>query len=383
MGRRKKGEPPAYRRHKSSNLAYVTIGGKPIYLGAYGSPESRRRYRAIIREWEDSAGRAELPPLPLRRGCTVETLTASFLDFAKAEYRMDGESTSSYRKFRHIVRDLNAALGDYLADDVRSPDILALRSRWIAAGLSRGSVNDYISKTRQIFAWGMEQGLVDATTLVAVTVKGLAVGRTEAQETEGVSAAVEEHVLAVAAKLGGVLEAMIRLQNVVGMRPGEVCRMRGGEIDRDGKVYVRKGKRMRIIQLRDKNGKPATCWVFQPGRFKTRHHGKTLAYVLGPKARLLLAPWLKDDPGEYLFPSRQAPHYSTSSYNTRVRETCDALGVPRWSANMLRHSVSTYYDQQAGLLLASKIMGHARPETTLGYIEENLQEVYEMVEKHG
>jgi hypothetical protein len=41
---------PRYRRH-CSGQARVTIDGKDIYLGRYGTPESHDAYDRVIREW--------------------------------------------------------------------------------------------------------------------------------------------------------------------------------------------------------------------------------------------------------------------------------------------------------------------------------------------
>ena len=41
---------PSYRLHKTSGRAVVTIDGREIYLGKYGSAESRERYGRLIAE---------------------------------------------------------------------------------------------------------------------------------------------------------------------------------------------------------------------------------------------------------------------------------------------------------------------------------------------
>jgi len=40
---------PSYLLHKPSGQARVRIAGKDIYLGVYGSAESRQRYGEIVR----------------------------------------------------------------------------------------------------------------------------------------------------------------------------------------------------------------------------------------------------------------------------------------------------------------------------------------------
>ena len=48
---------PTYRLHKASGRAVVTIPGsgcargRDIFLGRYGTPESRQRYAQVISEW--------------------------------------------------------------------------------------------------------------------------------------------------------------------------------------------------------------------------------------------------------------------------------------------------------------------------------------------
>ena len=42
---------PAYRLHKARNLANVTIDGRDVYLGRYGSEESKAKYERVIGEW--------------------------------------------------------------------------------------------------------------------------------------------------------------------------------------------------------------------------------------------------------------------------------------------------------------------------------------------
>ncbi|MFO0957082.1 MAG: hypothetical protein U0800_06395 [Isosphaeraceae bacterium] len=41
---------PTYRLHKPTRQAVVTLDGKDIYLGRYGSPESRAEYDGLVTE---------------------------------------------------------------------------------------------------------------------------------------------------------------------------------------------------------------------------------------------------------------------------------------------------------------------------------------------
>ena len=49
---------PSYLLHKPTGQARVRIDGKDIYLGEYGTPESRDRYDDLMTEWFARQGRA-------------------------------------------------------------------------------------------------------------------------------------------------------------------------------------------------------------------------------------------------------------------------------------------------------------------------------------
>lgn len=72
---------PSYLLHKSTSQARVRIDGRDIYLGPYGSPESRERYDELMSEW-------------IARNCnvsgytlTVDDLALLFMSHAETYYR--------------------------------------------------------------------------------------------------------------------------------------------------------------------------------------------------------------------------------------------------------------------------------------------------------
>ena len=49
MPRRKK--KPSYSLHKPTGQAYARLNGKVVYLGKYGTPESKDRYDEVVAAW--------------------------------------------------------------------------------------------------------------------------------------------------------------------------------------------------------------------------------------------------------------------------------------------------------------------------------------------
>jgi hypothetical protein len=46
----RKSSVPSYRLHKASGQARTIVNGRHVYLGKYGSPESRQQYARILAE---------------------------------------------------------------------------------------------------------------------------------------------------------------------------------------------------------------------------------------------------------------------------------------------------------------------------------------------
>ncbi len=46
--------PPKYRHHKSTGQAVVSLNGKAIQLGPFGSELSHQRYQKVLEQWRSS-----------------------------------------------------------------------------------------------------------------------------------------------------------------------------------------------------------------------------------------------------------------------------------------------------------------------------------------
>ncbi len=132
-------------------------------------------------------------------------------------------------------------------------------------------------------------------------------------------------------------------------RPGELVSMRPCEIDQSGPV-----------------------WVYRPRLHKTMHRGKDRIIPIGPRARLLLAPWLPEDPDRFCFPSQRSAHITVDGYAQAIIVACKLAGIEPWTTNQIRHSGATRIRQQASLDAAQVILGHSNISMTETYAERNL-----------
>lgn len=375
---------PAYARHRASGQAVVRLSGRDVYLGRHGTPESRQRYDRFVAEWLAN-GRQSPDPVsaPTDKGLTVDELILSYLTFANGHYRKNGEPTNEVRNIKDSFRPLHRIYGATPAAEFGPKRLKTVREDMIAAGLARGVINQRVGRIVRAFKWAGSEEFVPASVYHALrTVMGLQKGRTAARETAPVLPVSDADVEAIRPHVAPQVWAMVQLQRLSGMRPGEVVGMRTGDLDTSGRV-----------------------WSYRPAGHKMEHRGRERVVVLGPKAQGVLTPWLRPNPDETLFrpcdadarhkaelrrhrktrvqPSqrdrskpgaRRKPgvSYSTKSYGIAIRRGCQLAGVPVWSPNRLRHTAATELRREFGIDVAQAVLGHASPTTTLIYAEVDL-----------
>lgn len=398
---------PSYRRHKPSGQAVVTLDGRDFYLGKFNSAASRAEYNRRVAEWTGSGG-----CLPPSHDLTVAELLRAFAAHAQRYYRgPDGQPSSEQHNFRTVCRRLRKLYGDTPAAAFGPVRLKAFRESLIQEDLCRRSVNHGVNRVRHMFKWAVENEMIPASVMHGLqAVSGLRYGRTDARETEPVKPVPDAFVDAVLPHVARQVAAMIRLQRVTGMRSGEVTTMRGCDINMAGKV-----------------------WEFTPATHKTAYRGHSRKVYLGPKAQVIIKPFLKTDLQAYLFSAAEAAaqhnalrfgvsradrktkvypnelrareqrrqsrigrgskraardHYDTDSYGRAVargieaankaltkaalargQDPKDAETIPSWHPHQLRHNAATALRREYGIEVARIILGHKSPAITEVYAE--------------
>jgi integrase len=290
-----------------------------------------------------------------------------------------------------------------------------------------------------VFKWAVENELVPASVFQALAaVRGLQKGRTAARETGPVKPVPEAFVDAVLPLVPGPVRAMIELQLLTGMRPGEVVILRAIDLDMTGKV-----------------------WLYRPGSdqehgtHKTAWRGHHRVVAIGPRAQGIVKGFLKTDLHAYLFspqealaeilaakrqkrktkvqPSQQnrrkkhpkrkpGERYTVAAYRTAISRACDQAFPPpehlrpqrkpngkretryefrnrltpeekaelkewrkahRWHPHRLRHTKATEIRREAGLDAARAVLGHRSPVITAVYAELDTARAVEVMERLG
>jgi integrase len=273
---------PSYCHHKGSGQAYVTLNNRPIYLGAYGSPESRQKYDRVVGEFL-AAGRttpADVKQQDTPSGRTVATIVLAFWTHAQSYYKLpDGSPSSELDAFKMALRPLRKLYGDTPAAEFGPVKLKTMQEHMVGLGWARKTINRQSLRIRHVFKWAAGNELIPASVYHGLlTVPGLRAGRTKARETAPVTPVAESAIEAIRPYLSTTIANMIDLQLLTGMRPGELVIMRTCDIDRSKPV-----------------------WIYRPMKHKTEHHGHKRKVRIGPKAQEILAPLLKLDLQAFIF----------------------------------------------------------------------------------
>jgi len=372
---------PTYRHHKPSGQAVVTLSGTDHYLGPHGSPESRQAYDRLVAEWLVSRQRPQ-EPRGRHPDLTVNELLLLYWEHVQSYYVKDGKPTSEPGTIRQALGPVRELYGETRTKDFGPLALKAVRLAMIARGWCRSFINNQFNRVKKMFSWAASEELIPLSLYQALTtVDGLRKDRSEAREKPPVGPVSDEAVEMTLPYLTPTVAAMVRVQRLTGMRPGEVVLMRAVDLD-----------------VSD----PA-CWVYRPSRHKGEHHGRERVVHIGPRAQALLRPFLSLDLTASLFSPRRSVEqyragvrarrktpltpsqaakkpkanperthgelYDDGSYRKAIRKACQKAGVPVWFPHQLRHSAATEIRKRYGLEASQAVLGHSELGTTQIYAE--------------
>jgi integrase len=377
---------PKYRKHSTRDYAIVEIGGKRISLakfGKYQSASSKAAFRRVVAESVLGETIAEAtarldPPAEL----PVAQLITEYLAFASTRYVKNGAPTSELRLLQTALKPLGDRFGQRAVHEIGVPQVIQVRDAWRTKGTCRRKINQHVGRIKRAWRWGLERGLVPPGNFQSVnSISGLRPG--EAYDPPKVIPVNKDRVLAIKGKVTPPIWAMIRLQWLTGMRPGEVLIMRWCDITK------RKG-----------------VWEYRPHTHKTEHHGEERVVYLGPRSQRILKRW-KCAPTEYIFTptagrnafagrgsvrGRVSRHrlracYTTIGYSSAIRRACRKVWpapegftkqqrrewhqAHHWNPNRLRHAAATRIRARHGIEQARVLLGHRAMATTEIYAERD------------
>jgi integrase len=431
---------PKYRHYKPKDLGVVRIDGHDHYLGKFNSPESYEKYhRLLAQRYAQGPGtsspgqqsRAESDQL------TIDELCLGYYRHAQKYYRKNGKPTIQIRLIRLSLKVLRRLYAHTLAKDFGPLALGACQAEFVRDGLSRRECNRRTNLIKGAFKWGVSHGLCNGEVWHSLlAVGGLRKGRSEARETEPVGPVPDAIVERTIEHLSPTVAAMVRVQLLTAMRPGELVIMSVRDLDMSGPI-----------------------WEYRPGSWKTEHHQGRAPRVIdvGPKAQAIIKPFLTLDISGYLFSPKRAideqnaerredrktplydahmKHqaklrkargrrplgdlYTVNAYRIAIARACDrAFPHPdfperldgefarafrhrlatwratnaealdawrkshRWHPHQLRHTKATEIRRLYGTEAAQSVLGHAKLNTTEIYAEKSREMAQQIMREIG
>ncbi len=387
MAKRKSKRIPAYRLHKRSGQAIVTLTDantghrRDVYLGEYGSTASRKQYADVLARWEeagrilDGSGKVEEETRITR---SVRGVAVSYWLHVKQRYA--GRSSSHRGDIHTTMKLLRSCSGQLPAIDFGPKKLAEVREAMIEQGWSRATITKRTGFIRAAFKHALAIELIPphhAARVAALdALPSLPPGYKGIAEPKKVLPVPAADIAAVLDRLPSPVRGIVEVMRYTGARCDEVTRLTPAMLDTTGDV-----------------------WRAELADHKNTHRGKARIIWMGPKAQKAVKPFLRREVHKPLFsPSeadsevrakrraeRKTPEscgnrpgtnrkaepktkpgerYTTASVRRCIERACDAAGIDRWTPHRLRHTAATELRKAAGLEAAAVVLGHSSATLT-------------------
>ena len=373
--------------------ALVYHQGRKIYLGLYGSSESKAAYTRLLAELQKNP--TVIPLSGENRKVTVSELAAEFLDYAKVSI-----NSTDYMHYQTVVLDfLEKLYGDnFPVDDFKPRCLKLVREKMITdRRFCRHTINKYVRFTVSIFAFGVEHDLVLETTWRALkVVKSLPKGYPGTFDHEERKPVPDSVIRATLQFMPPTLQAMVIVQRLTGMRPSEVCKMRVGDIKKTcdpelwhyvleshkteayiGSKSIPLGTPEQKLITPYLEGKKPTDAVFSPRTAQEERNAEKRANrkTKIPPSQVVRNEERAAKPPRYgafysVFSYRQAIEYAIAKGNKVLPED---QKLPHWFCYQLRHTAGTETSKTAGKDRAKALLAHRSIRTTEIYDHSDLE----------
>jgi integrase len=326
----------------------------------------------------------------------VTEVVVAFTEFATQYYCKNGQPTDEVRLIKTAIKIVRELYGRTPAAEFGPLALQAVREVMINRDWSREHINNQVDRLKRMFKWATRQQMIPGGVYEALRcVDGLKRGRTDAREGRKVKPVSDADVMATIEHLPAVVADMVQLQRLTGARPGEICDIRPGDINRK-----------------------AHPWEYVPQSHKTEHHDRPRVIFIGPKAQHILLPYLLRAADAYCFSPQEAEgrrraaqhearrtplscgnkpgsnrkarpkrtageKYNKDSYARAVRRAALKAKVATWSPNRLRHSYATEVRKQFGLEAVQVCLGHAAAQVSEIYAERDFAKAAHVARQIG
>lgn len=364
----------------ASNQARVRINGKDVYLGLFGSPESKKKYAELAAQF---AAQPDGKPISVPKGhvVTVDEVVIRWHAQAVIDRGADCKEIESVMSACNPMRRL---FGTHAAADFDDQHLETVRAAMISGswlndeerairakkkaeiGWCREHTNHQVGRIRTVWRWAERKRLVprgswgNLCTLPPIE-------RFHKVRRATIRQAVDDAVVEETLKhVTPIIGAMLRVHLLIGCRPGELVRMQANEIEigADG----------------------LGAYTFAEHKDAWRD-GATKTIILPAEAVAILSPWLEAarriGPDIPLWRHSRDPKkcYGVEGYYRHIVRACERNGIKPWYPYGIRHNFRRKVGRQFGIEGARAALGHKSIHMTAEYSKEQDLELARKVAK--
>jgi integrase len=342
---------------------------------------------------------------------TVGELVKVYLEHVDTYYRPqeNGKPSKEATNIRYSIKPLIELFAPVGLESFGPLKLIEVRKQMIAEEIVRRTINQRIGRIKRMFRWGVTMQYVSPVIAGALDMlEGLRRGYTTAKEGKKVKPVNEVYVYRLLEYATPVVAAMIELQLLTGMRPGELVRLTPKEIDRSGEV-----------------------WHYYPEKHKKEFRDEERIISIGPRAQEILRPFLLRPEDAYCFSPKESEqqrlaklhsqrkiplHYgnrpgtnrkesplrqpgerfTSETYANSVRKAIKAarrdiqknggnpdMELPIWTVYQMRHTTGSKTRKMFNYETAGAVLGHNKMSATEIYAERNQELADEAMKKIG
>ena len=155
---------------------------------------------------------------------------------------------------------------------------------------------------------------------------------------------------------------MLRLQNMTGMRPSEVCNIKASEIDMqwDG-----------------------MDWLYQPEVHKTAGKNIARTFILHKQCQEILGKYLSCDSNEPVFRNQRGRTVKPNEYGRKIKRAIDKHSLQKFVPYQVRHTAGTRVSREFSRDYARAFLGHTTEQMTRRYDHADLDKLRKIAERQN
>ncbi|GHT28891.1 integrase [Planctomycetales bacterium] len=257
----------------------------------------------------------------------------------------------------------------------------------IEQGYAKSQVKRYIKVVKQVFSWAAtpryDEGTWDilptmvSASLIAEMKMIKVTDADNCRENPLRLDVAYEYIQAVMDYVSPIIEAMMRVQYLTGMRPGEVCTMKVGDIK---KTKAEFGNHYRLWDGEN--------WLYVAAEHKTKKYIGERQFAIAMEEQEILEPYLAGKSASDFVFSKTSKRgfgkpFTTDEYGRYIKRTIEKYELEKFTAHQIKHSAVSDTSEKHNRDKARALAGHTSETMTARYDHSDDKKLFAMARERN